>query len=943
MITRPLLLALAFSLPAAGTGIAFNRDIRPLFSRHCTACHGGVKAAGGISFVYRDKAITTGKSGERAIVPGKPQASELIKRVTSSDPDEVMPKPDHGPRLSDAEIATLTKWIEQGATWTESWAFEPPVEMPLPKVKQSNWPRLPMDGWVLAKLEAEGLAPSKAAEPAEWLRRVSLDLIGLPPSLEEAQDFLNRAHASKGSYKPYEEVVDRLLESPHFGERWASMWLDLARYSDTYGFEKDPHRDIWPWRDWVIRAFNADMPFDQFTIKQLAGDLLPNPSGDDLLATAFHRNTQNNTEGGTDDEEYRTAAVIDRVNTTWTAWQATTFGCVMCHAHPYDPFPHRDYYRFAAFFNSTEDTDLNDDFPKLPFPDDTAKRDEMARLSQEQTELRGKLNAGGASLAKMHWQPWSPKSMSTTGGELKPGKDGRVDASGTLPIGVVYTLAMPVVEGVTALRLDLFPDSDDPKKWPERGSVLSHLKLAVKRADGTAEPVKLSDVFADFIAGPYDPQSTLADDPNGFGSYPVMAGPRWCVITLGEPLKAAAAGDTLELVMEQKAAYNSGFQGVPLRHFQWSVSKDERWQAIATSEERKAATARLNEVRAALNKIGGAKVPVMLQRNATAQRATRVFTRGNRLAPDELVEAGIPDLSRPPQTKEPLTRLDMARWLVTERNTLTARVLANRLWAEMFGRGIVETLEDFGTTGARPTHPELLDHLALRLRKDHKWSVKTFLREIALSATYAQTSKSSPSLIESDPKNTLYARGPRTRLAAEMVRDQALVVSGLFAPKMFGPPVYPPQPEGIWNSAYSGAKWDTSKGEDRYRRALYTYAKRTSGYPAALTFDAPTRDACTARRIPTNTPLQALVMLNDPAFYELAQAFAKRMTAHGKTLREHIEHGCQLLTLTKPSSAMVDTLVKLHDQALKEPGTDEAKAMTLVANTILNMDAVMVR
>lgn len=942
MTPRLLLLALVLALPATAADIAFNRDIRPLLSKHCTACHGGVKAAGNISFVYRDKAIATGKSGEKTIVPGKPQASELIKRVTSTDPDEVMPKPDHGPRLSDAEVATLTKWIEQGAVWKESWAFEPPVEMPLPKVKQSDWPRRPMDRWVLAKLEAEGLAPSKAAEPAEWLRRVSFDLTGLPPTLEEAQDFLNRTHMSNGSNRSYEEVVDRLLKSPHFGERWASMWLDLARYSDTYGFEKDPHRDIWPWRDWVIRAFNADMPFDQFTIKQLAGDLLPNPTGDDLLATAFHRNTQNNTEGGTDDEEYRTAAVIDRVNTTWTAWQATTFGCVMCHSHPYDPFPHRDYYRFAAFFNNTEDTDLNDDFPRLPFPDDAAKRDEMARLAQEQTNLREKLNADGASLAKTQWQPWSPKTMSTTGGELKQSKDARINASGTLPIGVVYTLSMPVVEGITALRLDIFPDSDDPKKWPERGSVLSHLKLSVKHADGKAEPVKLSDVFADFLAGPFDPQSTLTDDPGGFGGYPVMAGPRWCVITLDKPL-GAAAGDNLELVMEQKASYNSGFQGVPLRHFQWSVSQDNRWLVLAADEKRKAATARLGEVRAASSKIGGTKVPVMAQRSTNAQRATRVFTRGNRLAPDELVEAGIPELSHPPEKQRGLTRLDMARWLVGDQNTLTARVLANRLWAEMFGRGIVETLEDFGTTGARPTHPELLDHLALRLRTTDKWSVKTFLREIALSATYAQSSKASAALIERDPKNTLYARGPRTRLTAEMVRDQALLVSGLFAPKMFGPPVYPPQPEGIWSSAYSGAKWNTSNGEDRYRRALYTYAKRTSGYPAALTFDAPTRDACTARRIPTNTPLQALVTLNDPAFFELAQAFAKRMTAHGTTLREHIEHGCQLLTLTKPSSAMVETLIKLHDNALKEPGTDEAKAMALVANTILNMDAAMVR
>lgn len=935
-------LAASVSAGAAERAISFNDEIRPLFSKHCTACHGGVKAAGKISFVYRDKAIATGKSGEPAIVPGKPEESELIKRVISTDPDDVMPKPDHGPHLTQAEIATLTQWIQQGAKWSEQWSFEPPIESPLPAVKQNDWARLPMDRWILAKLEAEGLSPSKSAEPAEWLRRVSLDLIGLPPTFEEAEAFFAAVKASPDSRKPYEEVVDRLLASEHFGERWASMWLDLARYSDTYGFEKDPHRDIWPWRDWVIRAFNADMPFDQFTIKQLAGDLLPNPSGDDLLATAFHRNTQNNTEGGTDDEEYRTAAVLDRVNTTWTAWQATTFGCVQCHSHPYDPFPHRDFYRFAAFFNSTEDTDLNDDYPRLPFPDDPAKRDEMARLTEEQSRLRGQLNADGASLAPGYWEPWTPHSVATTGGELKLGANARIDAGGTLPIGLTYTLGMPAVDGLTALRLDILPDSPDPKKWPERGAVLSSLKLTLKHADGKTEPVKLNEVFADYLAGPFDPQSTLADDANGFGSYPVMTGPRWCVVTLAEALKPVT-GDTLEVAMDQKASINSGFQGVPIRRFRWSVSQDERWLDLATNEQRKARSARLQGIRTAIGKLGGTRVPVMVQRADDALRATRVFTRGNRLMPDELVEPGMPELSRPPEKQRGLTRLDMAKWLVSDRNTLTARVLANRLWAEMFGRGIVETLEDFGTTGARPTHPELLDHLALRLRQTDRWSVKTFLREIALSATYGQTSKASPALAEHDPKNLLYARGPRTRLTAEMVRDQALLVSGLYAPKLFGPPVYPPQPEGIWSSAYNGAKWETSTGENRYRRAIYTYAKRTSGYPAALTFDAPTRDACTARRIATNTPLQALVTLNDPAFYELAQALAKRMTEHSGALREQVAYGCQLLTLTPPPESMVNTLMKLRDRALAEPGADESKAMTLVANTILNMDSVMAR
>ncbi len=944
MTVKLILALLTLSrLTVSAAEVSFNRDIRPMFSKHCTACHGGVKAAAGISFIYRDKAMAEAKSGEIPIVPGKPAESELIRRVNSADPDEVMPQPDHGPPLSKPEIALLTAWIEQGAKWSEHWAFVPPVEATPPVLKRNDWAKSMLDEWILASIEAHGLQPAKEADAAAWLRRVSLDLTGLPPTLAEFEAFVAGGQGDAQAAK--ERVVDRLLQSEHFGEHWASVWLDLARYSDTFGFEKDPQRDIWPWRDWVIRAFNADMPFDEFTIKQLAGDLLPQAKGDDLLATAFHRNTQNNTEGGTDDEEFRMAAVIDRVSTTWTTWQATTFGCVQCHSHPYDPFPHEDFYRFMAFFNNTEDTDLDDDSPRVAFPKKTEQRDEVARLSREQTALCERLNDDGLAIAKQvqdHWMPWIPEKAGTTGGTLAIGKTGRMDASGTLPIGVIYSLSMPAGEGVTALRLQILPDSDDPKKWPERGSVLSQLKLEITGKDGNAMPVKLREVIADFLAGPYDPRATLTDDAAGFGGYPVLAGPRWCVVVLDAPLKAEADA-TLNLVMQQKASYNSGSQGAPVRHFEWSTSSDPRWTALAQDQGRLARIQKLDSLQAALGKFIGVKVPVMNERSQRAKRATRVFVRGNRLTLDELVQPGIPEVSRPPQKREGLTRLDMAQWLVSEQNTLTARVLANRLWAEMFGRGIVPTLEDFGTSGERPTHPELLDHLALRLRVMHRWSVKAFLREIALSATYAQSSAATPAQRQGDQQNIFLARGPRVRLTAEMVRDHALVISGLLEPLMYGKPVYPPQPEGIWKSAHSDAKWDTSTGPDRYRRALYTYNKRTSGYPGLLTFDAPARDNCTARRIATNTPLQALVTLNDPAYIEMAAALAERMMKHGKSMRDHIAHGCQLFTLTAPPQSMIDTLIKLHDRAFAEPGADEQKAMILVANTLLNMDSVMVR
>jgi hypothetical protein len=954
-----LLLGLGFgptprSSAATPATMDFNRDVRPLFARHCTACHGGVKAAGGLSFVYRDKAITRGKSGEPAILPGQPDASELLRRVTATDPSDRMPPPDHGPALSTEEINTLRLWIQQGAPWSEHWSFVPPREPAIPTVQNPAWPRIPADHFILATLESHNLQPSPEATPAEWLRRVSLDLIGLPPTPREYQAFLRDLRDNPGAAR--EQVVNRLLASPHFGERWAAVWLDLARYSDTFGFEKDPHRDIWPWRDWVIRAFNADLPFDEFTIRQLAGDLLENPTADDLLATAFHRNTQNNTEGGTDDEEYRTAAVHDRVNTTWTAWQATTFGCAQCHDHPYDPLPHRDYYRFAAFFDNTEDCDQNDDFPRLLFASEPSRRDEVARAQFQALQLRRTLNdsAWSAAGAVKDWKPLVPTRAQASGGSLEADANGRVHASGTLPVNVVYSLTLPAVPGMTALAIDLFPESTDPKRPPERGQIFSKLKLAVIRPDtgATNPPLDLAEMIADHLDGPFDPARVL-DAGGGFGSYPVMQAPRRGVVVLKQPLDAPA-GATLLLTLEHGIASNSGVQGCALRHFALEASTNTALTTLVNDPERRNQWKQLAELRGQSRDVPGTRVPVLLERAPAATRDTRVFIRGNRLTRDEPVRPGIPDITRPPQTDRPLTRLDMARWLVGDQNPLAARVLANRLWAELFGRGIVETLEDFGTSGATPSHPELLDHLALRLRVQARWSIKRFLREIVLSATYAQSSRVPPALAERDPDNRLLARGPRTRLTAEMIRDQALLLTGALAPKAFGPPVYPPQPEGVWNTVYSGDRWNTSQDADRFRRAIYTYQKRTSGYPVFLTFDAPTRDACTARRIPSNTPLQALTTLNDPAFLEMAQSLANRMEAVADSPRARIRQACRLLTLAPPPRETVDSLLRLYHAVLDDLRGDPASAdklgpsperaaLVLVANTLLNLDIALTR
>lgn len=952
---------------AADIAVEFDRDVRPLLAAHCIACHGGVKKAGGISFLAREDAVVEGDSGAAAIVPGDPAASELLRRVSSDDDAERMPPPEHGRPLTPAEVATLRAWIESGAEWTPHWSFEPLRDPPVPDVPDASWPRLPLDAFVAARFAAEGLEPTTAARPAEWLRRVSLDLTGLPPSVEEFEAFVadgGGAADRQAVAAARERVVDRLLASPRFGERWASVWLDLARYADTFGFEKDPTRTIWPWRDWVIRSFNADMPFDQFTIRQLAGDLLPHATTDDLLATAFHRNTQTNTEGGTDDEEFRMAAVMDRVNTTWTTWQATTFGCVQCHDHPYDPFAHDDYYRFLAYFDGTRDCDLNDEYPTLPLPADGPGRAEVVALLRRIEDLRDRHHRRGLEVAAAvtDWQPGRTLAATSTGGTLAVTGPGRFEAGGTLPVGVRYDLDIELPPGTTAVRLAIDLDGGgDEAAPPERGAVASHVELTVAQlagadaaaADTKPEPVRLAiaDVVADLIDGPFDARASLDKNPDGFGGYPVMDRPRWCVFVLDDPMAVPADG-RVRLSITQSAAANVGTQACPLRHFRLSTSGDPRWRELVESDAARGERRGLREARAALAKADGPRVPVILGQRPEARRTTHVFTRGNRLEPGASVAPGIPAVVVPPAAM-PGDRLGMARWLVGESNPLAARVLANRLWAEMVGGGIVETLEDFGSSGARPTHPDLLDHLAVRLVREHRWSVKRFLKEVALSATYGQSAMASAEIIARDPRNRLLARGPRSRLTAEMVRDQALAWSGRLTGTMFGPPVFPPQPDGIWRTVYNGATWQTSEGDDRYRRSIYTFVKRTAGYPAWLAFDAPSRDVCSARRFPTNTPLQPLATLNDPMMIELAAGLAERMAAAGATPRDRIAHGCRLITLDAPPEAMLGPLLALHAAAeaaatpsvesAADPQRHDLGPLTVVATALLNLDMVFVR
>jgi hypothetical protein len=948
-MNRKLLLvfpALIASSAAGEDRVQFNRDIRPILTKHCTACHGGVKEAGGISFVSRDRVLAEGESGEHPVVPGKPAESDMLRRIRSKDPDEVMPKPKHGPPLSSAEAALIERWIAEGAEWQNHWSFEKPKEPEVPAVSNESWPAVPLDRFILNRLDREKLKPSPEALPGEWLRRVSFDLTGLPPSPEELAAFLTEFAADPGAARA--KAADRLLGSPGFGERWAAVWLDLARYSDTYGFEKDPHRNIWPFRDWVIRVFNSDMPFDRFTIEQLAGDLLPDATADQRLATAFHRNTQCNTEGGTDDEEFRVAAVLDRVSTTWTTWQAITFGCVQCHSHPYDPIEHKEFYQFTAFFNNSLDCDQDDDFPRMKVATDPARADEVSKLEMQFRKLRAELNDGGRALADAtrDWATFTPDDFAPSHGKLAVQADGFIRSEGTLPAGCTHVVSGPA-PAFTALRLRIQPDSDDPKKWPERGAVASKFEVKLVDPAGESTPVAMKEVIADHLGDALDP------GPGGnVGGFPKLDGPRWFVFVPVAPV-VPGPGMRLEVSMKQ-TAQTTGNQLAPVRRFALDVSNRPEWTALVEDPARVALWQTHQDLRKQHGDIPGTMVPVMIECPPAGSRETRVFARGNRLSKEDVVSPAIPAILRTAAAEKPANRLDMARWLVSPDNPLTARVLANRLWSELFGTGIVRTLEDFGTSGEVPSHPELLDHLALRVRDHHRWSVKAMLREMVLSATYRQTHRATPELVARDPGNRLLARGPRNRLSAEMVRDQALAAAGLLSAKMFGPPVYPPQPAGVWNSVYSGASWKDSTGEDRYRRGIYTYSKRTSGFPGFLTFDAPSRDLCSARRMASNTPLQALVTLNDPAHIEAAQGLAKRMESHSADLNARLAFGVLLATQQEASPEMLGELAALHsaaraeyektpEESAKLAASPDSAAFVLVANTILNLDSALNR
>lgn len=973
---------------AAKHSVDFNRDIRPILNQNCVGCHGGVKQAGGVSFIYRAEALGTGQSGRPTIIPGNPGASELISRVMSRDADLRMPL--HAAPLPEAQIALLKQWIREGAKWEDYWAFVPPKRQPLPDVTQRNWVRGPIDRFILARLEKEGLRPSAEADRATLLRRVSLDITGLPPTADELEAFL----ADKAP-DAYVKQVDRLLASPHYGERWAAMWLDLARYADSRGYERDRNRPMWPYRDWVIGAFNANMPYDRFVITQLAGDLLPNARLSDTVATAFHRLTPANDEGGTDDEEYRVAAVMDRVATTWSVLNGLTMNCVQCHSHPYDPIPNAAYYKSLAFFNQSRDADVQyDNYPWVRVPADAedwavtqeleqgrqrllrAITDEGRRAASRASwrqapivagsiEQRDAIVRGIAKLRKAQAAGTPPNNNPFTKAELdgyykraiKQQTELLAKANGVAPIplvlargdartvGTVPTVSTvdlysgPVSAGTIAVRVEVLPV--DPRKaahTPEPGFIADDVELWAVSANGARRRLDLTDVIFDTESDVEKALRPNAPWPRGFAADSKLFGPRWIVAILKIPL----AGERVKVRIAHSRGMEETKPAVPGR-VRLSMSTDVRLAQLAADAGWQGRKKELTDLLRRLQAIEGEQLPVMADLPAYAQRTTMLFERGDMLAKvGPALIPDVPDVFAPLPGNTPRNRLAMARWFFAPGQPLTARVAVNRYWEQLFGTGIVETLEDFGSAGQSPSHPELLDWLALHFQHDLRWNMKALLRELVTSATYRQAAVASPALIKKDPHNRLLAMGPRQRLTAEMVRDQALVASGLFNPAVGGPSVMPPQPEGVWMTGNDRDKWTDAVGPDRYRRAVYTFRKRSAIYPSFVSFDASLHDVSLPRRLPTNTPLQALVTLNDPVYDEAAAALGRQMARAAGPLPAQLNMGARSVISRDLTKAEAAILTKLHNDMTAKKKSAPA-AYKAVASALINLDAAMTR
>ncbi len=1052
--------ALASDTTSKGAPLDFNRDIRPIFSEHCYACHGPdeQKRKAGLRFDVAENAFQELKSGNRALVPGDLTKSVLVARISTADPDEVMPPPKCNKPLKAEQVVLLKRWVQAGAQWKKHWSFIPPERPALPAIKNRKWPRNPIDYFTLARLEKENLKPNPEADKPTLIRRATLDLTGLPPTIEEVDAF--QADKSRDAY---EKLVDRLLASPHYGERLAQNWLDLARYADTSGYHFDGVRFMWLWRDWVINAFNDNQPYDEFTIEQLAGDLLPHPTRSQRVATGFVRNNMTNDEGGADPEEYLNKYVVDRVNTVGAVWMGLTVGCTECHDHKYDPMTTKEFYQLCAFFHNVPEKGLDrirtdNPPPRLPVPSsEQAVRFVEADFALKDAEktLQDRANELGETQEKWERET-SAKPLP------KPNEDGlaaRIQFDGSLAI----TSAPPTGEGKVvnaeqpefaegrlgkALKLDGKAFAEfGPLTRVDRTNTFTYGAWVKPESDGAVlSQVEKGPGFRGFDLLFADEHfqvhlaSSLPDDALQVRTKDKFSKIQWWHVLVTYDGSSKAAGLTIyvngrsrELEIEKDKLAGPITNNEPLRigarngeailkglvndvrFFQRTVSSDDartlalqgylpvlaKSRGNRTDEERSElerfykenyaadylrSESALAEARKRKEEFYNKIPTTLIMEEMTPARETFVLVRGDFRNKAERVSPGTPAIL-PSLAEGPANRLTLAHWLVARENPLMARVTVNRYWSMFFGTGLVKTINDFGTQGEWPSHPELLDWLAVQFRDgsalttkaergtrqerrdsfDHPvgpWDVKRLVRLILTSATYRQAAAVTPEKLERDPYNRLFTRGPRVRLDAEFVRDNALAVAGLLNTNIGGPSVKPYQPPGIWDGV--DAKYEQDQGDALYRRGLYIFWRRSAHYPSFATFDAPSREVCTFLRQRTQTPLQSLVLMNDPSYVEAARGLAERVLReepkdHDKRLVRAFRHTlgrvpqsdetavlqktyAQQLTHFLEDPEAAKALLKVGDSPLPEPANPaELAAMTAVANVLLNLNETITK
>ncbi len=987
IVHTALLCGLATStLFAADEPVDFNRDIRPILSENCSHCHGPDAEARKADLRMDDEASTRKDlGGYAAIVPGDLEKSEAWHRMITDDPDEVMPPPDSKRSLTKKQIDLLKRWIEDGAKFEKHWAYEKPVRPEIPTEQN------PVDHFAKERLEGTGLTPSAPASREAQIRRASLDLIGLPPSPDEV-----RAFVADQSPNAYEKLVDRLLASPRFGEHWARPWLDLARYADSNGFQADQIRDSWAYRDWVINALNANMPFDQFTIEQLAGDLLPNATVAQKIATGFHRTVTCNVEAGVHPEENRTNQVVDRVNTTATVWLGSTMECAQCHDHKYDPFSMQDYYGMLAYFNNTplevrnpSGKGVSFDFygPKMDLPmnpDKEAEREKwstkLASLEKERDAAVVKSTASRADWEKRivasiknapTWEVLGITDFEGTGKEtFKPMDDGSILVTGPVPDKTTYIVtAATKLSGIRAIKVELLADKSLNRSGPGRTKdgnpnvILNEIRLTIGEPGGKANPVDLTGGTADYIQPKWTPANAIDGDPKtGWGIAPEFGKDHWVYFETGGDNGIGKAGleNELTLTLDQnygggrvigrlRISATTGQPGVEnldddltkiLTKATGKRSKAEKKKLDDYFAKENPALKRIDQqikqAEARLKSVEPDTTLVMIEMDEP--RETHIMKRGNYLDTGDKVEAHTPEILHTAADNLPENRLGFAQWLMDPDNPLVARVTVNRWWARIFGRGIVRTAEDFGTQAEPPSHPRLLDWLAVEFAESG-WDMKHILKTIVLSDTYRQDSRVTPEMLELDPDNQLLARGPRFRMSAEMIRDNALTVSGLLSDKMQGPPIMPFQPDGMWRQVgRNEPKWIEAKDENRWRRGIYIIWRRAAPYPSFVNFDGPDRSACVVQRPRTNTPLQALTLMNDPVYTEAALALADRVLTEkaGASVDDQINHAFRIVLNREPASGEVEHLKYLLSERLEKLEAESS----LVADTITGASVV---